>query len=589
MASLIVRIGADLKELEAGLSRASRVVEDAGSRMQSLGRTISTRVTAPLTALGAVAVRAFGIQEQAEMKLRAALQANGREVNNLFNRYNEFAQEMQRVTVVGDEATLAMLAQAESLGVTGDSAERAVRNSIAMQSAFGVSAERALRYTAALEQGNATMLNRYIPALRGIEDESERAAEAQRILAGAFQSAEAEAQSTSGQFIQMRNAVGDLMEDIGEIIAEAILPFVNRLQQLAEAAQQVDRAKMRMAVAIGGVTAALGPLLIALGTLIKMLAAVMTPLLAKIAAVGLLVAAFEYVRRNLDVFINRIAIGFAKVRNIVIDEVDRILEVIQQWAFAMPGLTEVAVGQTRAALRSLTDDIPEIEGEFQSMGEFITGVMSDLGVLFDDFLGMFSRNADEIVDDEGIIQAIARPFETAQQRAESALSRMEFTTVEQGQRISDSWKDTTEGMVNMSDALQQSITSAASSFAESIGQMIASGGDGQSFFRNMINIVADFAVQFGRIVVAMGVAALELRNLFSNPFAAIAAGSALIALGSAARSLVAAGPGGGGGGGTAANFEPFARDAGGQVEFRIEYDSLVGVLDNGDRRRGRVG
>lgn len=265
ISSLVVKIGANITELQAGLSKASQSIEKVGKNMEQMGKTLSTRVTAPLTALGAVAVRAFGIQEKAEFKLRAALQANGREVDKLFGRYTEFASEMQRLTIVGDETTLSMLQQAESIGLTGDAAERAVKNAISLAASSTMNAESALRYTAALEEGNATMLTRYIPALRDIKDESEKVAFAQDNLAKRFDVARAEALTTTGQINQMKNAVGDLMESFGEIISKAIMPMVNRIKELAERFQGLDSVTKEQIVVFGGLAAAAGPVLLGLG------------------------------------------------------------------------------------------------------------------------------------------------------------------------------------------------------------------------------------------------------------------------------------------------------------------------------------
>ena len=588
VSSLVVKIGADISELQSAMGRVQKSIDDAGKRMTSLGKTISARVTAPLTALGGVAVRAFGIQEKAEMQLRAALQANGREVDKLFDSYNAFAQQMQRTTVVGDETTLAMLAQAESFGLTADGAERAVKNSIAMQSAFGVNAQSALRYTAALEEGNATMLTRYLPSLREIDDESERVAEAQRILGNAFSSAEAEAQGSTGQMIQMKNAVGDLLEVIGDVIAEAILPFVRRIKEMAEAAQTADRSMIKMAVTIAGIAAAIGPVLIILGQLTRALALVLTPIFAKIAAIAGLVIAFEYVRRNLDVFINRIMRGFAHIRNIVIQEVDRILEVIQRWANLMPGQMDLAIVQARASLLSLTDDLPEIEGEFQSAGEFITDVVSDIGGAFKWLSDMiFPDTAESATDSLKTIQG--ELFNTG-------VKMREFSKVstEGMNDFREGWEATSNSVMELGQALQTSITSAATTFAESIGQMISAGSQGGTFFQRLLVLIGDFASQFGRIAIAMGVAALQIQtNLLTNPLAVIAAGGALVALGSALSSLVSSGIGGSGGGGAVSqDFQPSARseraNSSGNVRFEIQYDKLVGVLDNGDRRRSRI-
>jgi hypothetical protein len=280
ISSLNIKIGANISEALSGLQKIGKETEQLGRKMSDLGKTLSTRVTAPIVAMGALSVRAFGIQEKAELQLRAALQANGREVDKLFGRYNAFAQEMQRVTVVGDETTLAMLAQAESFGLSADSAERAVKNSIAMQSAFGVNAQSALRYTAALESGNATMLTRYIPSLRDITDESEKVAEAQRILGNAFSSAEAEAQGSAGQITQLRNAVGDLSEQFGAIIADRILPFVNRLKKLAIQFQGLNTIQKEQIVVLGSIAAGIGPVLFGLGKITLAVRSLTTAMLA---------------------------------------------------------------------------------------------------------------------------------------------------------------------------------------------------------------------------------------------------------------------------------------------------------------------
>ena len=588
VSSLVVKIGADISELQSAMGRVQKSIDEAGKRMTSLGKTISARVTAPLTALGGVAVRAFGIQEKAEMQLRAALQANGREVDKLFDRYNRFASQMQEVTVVGDETTLAMLQQAESMGITGDAAERAVKNAIALSATQDVSAKSAIRYTAALEQGNATMLARYLPTLRDVEEGTERTAMAQDILGKAFSVAEAEAQTTVGAFSQMKNAVGDLLEEIGSVIAEAILPFVRRIKEMAEAAQTANRSTIKMAVTIAGIAAAIGPVLIVLGQLTRALSLVLTPIFAKIAAIMGLVLAFEYVRRNLDVFINRIMRGFAKVRNIVIQEVDTILEAIQGWAKWLPGNMDLAIVQARASLLSLTGDVPEIEGEFQSAGEFITDVVSDIGAGFQWLSNMvFPGTATAAAKTMETISASSTEASKAFQRA---VWLMNFTSME----FAETAKTVQQTGIELGQALQTSITSAATSFAESIGQMISAGSQGGTFFQRLLVLIGDFASQFGRIAIAMGVAALEIQtNLLTNPLAVIAAGGALVALGSALSSLVSSGIGGSGGGGAVSqDFQPSARseraNSGGNVRFEIQYDKLVGVLDNGDRRRSRI-
>lgn len=432
LATLMVKIGADISELERGLSKVSRSVEDAGKRMTQMGKTISTRVTAPLTALGAVAVRAFGQQEKAELTLRAALQANGREVDNLFNRYSEFASEMQRVSVVGDETTLAMLSQAESFGLTADSAERAVRNSIAMQSAFGVNAQSALRYTAALEEGNATMLTRYIPSLREISDESERVAEAQRILGNAFSAAEAEAQGSTGQMIQMKNAIGDFMEVVGEVISDAILPFVRRIKELAEAAQNLNPEIIKIGVGIAAAVAVIGPALIILGQLAIAISAIISPVGLVIAAIAGLSAAILYVSQNWDAVVERIS-DWAWWRNMLVDMAQFFIE-HSPFGLVIKGVNAVLRFMGKAeipnpfkgladSLEGLKVETKEYEHEFGSFMDAVKGGFASVTGL--DLSSPFSNAKPEI---DSATQSV-QDYTVSIERATLATQRLSSTQI----------------------------------------------------------------------------------------------------------------------------------------------------------------
>ena len=615
VSNLMVKIGADISELQSAMGKVQKSVQDTGKRMTDLGKTISTRVTAPLTALGAVAVRAFGIQEKAELQLRAALQANGREVDKLFDRYNSFAKQMQEVTVVGDETTLAMLQQAESMGITGDAAERAVRNAIALSATQDVSAKSAIRYTAALEQGNATMLARYLPTLRDVEEGTERTAMAQDILGKAFSVAEAEAQTTVGAFSQMRNAVGDLLEEIGSVIAEAILPFVRRIKEMAEAAQNLNPSIIRMGVVIAGVTAAIGPLLVIggqflvwtskaigmIGRFVRVLGSVLSPIFLKIAAIAALVLIVKSIYDTFSPIQEFFQGLWQNVLNIFEWAVNNI---IRAWNSVRSFIAKIVPGISEGVVDTFTLMNEAVGGKLSEFGANVKQNFTDaLGFVQDFAKGAISGLTDFIFKQDEVATAteesmgrIATATEDASQRFANAVRFMNIMAMDLG-KIPEKTKEIKDSIIDMSDALQTAISSAASSFAESIGRMIAGGDQAGSFFDRLLSTVADFAVQFGRIVVAMGVAALEIQtSLLQGPagaLRAIAAGSALIALGSAAKSLISGGIGGSSGGAVSQSFQPSARSvpaqSGGNVTFEIEYDKLVGVLDNGDRRRGRVG
>lgn len=144
------------------------------------------------------------------------------------------------------------------------------------------------------------------------------------------------------------------------------------------------------------------------------------------------------------------------------------------------------------------------------------------------------------------------------------------------------------------------LSAGISSFAQTIGDAFAGNWDGLG--AGLLRAVGSLAQQFGGLVVGMGVAALKLQSLITNPLTAIAAGSALIALGAAAskaaQKMISSATGGAG-----YSSAPSLRETGPSygpsdyrgpyqddfnVEFVIKGDNLVGVLDTAQQRRKRL-
>src|SRR3990167_8751559 len=298
-------LGADTSGFRRGMSEAEasaekfakslkaqkRELEKFGKELTSIGKTMSVAITAPLVALGALSVAAFAEEAEATAKLKAALQASGQEVDKNLKGFKKFAAEMQNVSTVGDETTLRLLQMATSMGLSSENSKRAAKNAIALSKALGVDEEAALKMAAALERGNTTMLSRVLP-LKGIKDETEKTAEAQRLLANMFGTVTAEAQSGMGPMLQMKDALGDLMEGFGEIILEAINPFVNWTKELAIEFQGMDAGTKKIIVVVAALALAIGPLLAGFGFLTStILPALLTGFAVLTGPIGLVIIA----------------------------------------------------------------------------------------------------------------------------------------------------------------------------------------------------------------------------------------------------------------------------------------------------------
>lgn len=247
---LQVRLSGDAAQYQKMLAQSAQATTEAAgkiereaSRIESAFGSLKTAAAGFLATLGVGALvkgafSNFAEAEQISLKLNAALEANGREVAKVRADYEEFAKALQRVTTTEDDAALSMLQTAESMGLTGLEAKRAVKNAVALAAAKGGEAQSYLRVTTALEQGHTEMLARYLPALRDIKDESERAALAQDLLNKMFGTARAEAQSSAGSIQQLKNEWGNFLEEAGAVVADVIKPFVSGARNAIAAASE---------------------------------------------------------------------------------------------------------------------------------------------------------------------------------------------------------------------------------------------------------------------------------------------------------------------------------------------------------------
>ena len=235
-----------LKEAAEQTKHATEVMKKASSGASTLGIGLGLVTKASLAAGAALgllisgkeAFDAFAEAESISLKLNAALESNSRNVKEVRADYEDFAKALMKVTTAEDDATLQMLQVAESLGLTDIAAKRAVKNAVALAAAKGGEAAGYLRVTAALEQGATEILGRFLPALRSIEDPTERAMKAQEMLAKMFGVAKAEATSSAGQMKQLKNEFGNLAEEVGSVIAKIGLPVVRAVKMAVGAIQE---------------------------------------------------------------------------------------------------------------------------------------------------------------------------------------------------------------------------------------------------------------------------------------------------------------------------------------------------------------
>ncbi len=108
-------------------------------------------------------VRAAQEQESAFITLQAALRATGMEVDVNAAKLSNFASEIQKATIYGDELLMTSMAQMQNIARFSnmDTLKGATKAAIGLSAAFGIDLATAMDLIGKAAAGNTSMLGRY--------------------------------------------------------------------------------------------------------------------------------------------------------------------------------------------------------------------------------------------------------------------------------------------------------------------------------------------------------------------------------------------------------------------------------------------
>ncbi|MEZ4414638.1 MAG: hypothetical protein R3E10_02715 [Gemmatimonadota bacterium] len=178
-------------------------------------------------ALASSLVNAFKEQEDSVASLNAALQATGKTGRSAFAELNAEASRLQRITRAGDEAILKASASLATLVPSLDVA--GLKNAQTALVALADTFFDGNLDTAALQLGKTLGSTTNALARYGIQIENSTAPASEKLaeilgdakLKGAFEVAQARAQTFGGSLVQLTNAQGDLRESLASVVVEA--------------------------------------------------------------------------------------------------------------------------------------------------------------------------------------------------------------------------------------------------------------------------------------------------------------------------------------------------------------------------------
>ena len=297
-----IKLGANIKDFQSKMKRASNSFKKTAKNLKKTGKAMTMSLTAPLTAFAAASIKAFDTQAKAEAKLRTALKGNEAAFKSLTTQ----AQELQKVTIFGDEETIAAQSMLASMGLEEEAIKRLTPLIQDMATAKGMNLSAAADLVAKSVGSSTNALSRYGIQIEGAVGSTERLDSAVIALQGQFEGqAQAAAKAGAGGLKQLSNRFGDLMEKIGQMLIPVLNKLIDWINKGITAWNNLDGVTQIIIVTIGTLAALAGPLMTLAGSLASVWAAATGPVGMAVAAIAGLAAAVIYVIDNMEAFKER--------------------------------------------------------------------------------------------------------------------------------------------------------------------------------------------------------------------------------------------------------------------------------------------
>lgn len=211
------------------------------SETKEIFSKLGTLLTVGIVAKGfSNLIKSYAAQEEATIKLNSALRTQGIVSEEISKSFLNQAAALQKITLFGDEATIAGQAFALSMGISADTVQKITPIVLDFASAMGVDLQTAFRIMGQAAAGETGLLKRY----GIIIDEDELKTKGFNAVIETMQknfegTAEAVAKSGVGPMKQFANTIGDVKERLGKDLAPSLndtvqtfkewLPFLEKI------------------------------------------------------------------------------------------------------------------------------------------------------------------------------------------------------------------------------------------------------------------------------------------------------------------------------------------------------------------------
>jgi len=712
-----IRAGFDLGFFSTSSQNLQRELTKVGKQMKSVGKDMSTYITAPLAIMGGLAVKTFADFEQSMAKVKAISGATGAEFQNLnklakdlgistrfsasevsdlmlnYSKLGFSSSEIEKITgatlnlalatgedlaksaeVAGGalrgfgldasemdrvvntmaagfsmsgldldkfqlgmgkvsavaknagqsiESTTAMLGILANNNIEASTAGTGLKNILLTLSKTGMTYDEAMNKIVTSTDKNKTAMDLFGRENAAVAITLATSKDAVNELTDSILNAKDPAATMAaimdntlqGSMFKLKSATEGLAISFGEVMAPAIAFLADLLAGIAMWFSELSPSMKTAITVVAGLAAAIGPLVFIIGSLTVAFAAlsaaqIQTTLIIAgvILAIGAIVAAFLYVKNNLQAFKDFFYNAWVGIANGFIDILKSMVKPFLKFANIL-GL-DIGTGIS-AFLDSFKMKSRESTKEFGSFKEMLQNVKKDLTETTTEIdkttesvkdlgkeaakpikLGIdFTKGIEAANLQKPAIESITKGLKSKGLKFDEPIKapvQIDIKPIELPQELFDQQaaaaarRQAADLGEEMGDALSSGLKSLATEgltqFGEFLGTVI-SGGDMtvKDFGKGLLDSLGKFMGQFGEAMIAMGIAQVMLDVAIKsfNPALAIIGGVALVAAGAAISNLSQKGmdtsggsggfsPSGGGGfssmSGIGANMQPIVLD-----------------------------
>lgn len=320
LSELVVKISADMQDFEKDIGSVQSKLDGFGTKMKSVGTTMSLAFTAPILAMGGASIKLASDMAETMNKIDVTFKENASVVkewakNSIEQMGLSQASALDATALFGDFASSMGLTSKDTL----DMSMSLTQLGADLASFKNVDIEQAMNALAGVFTGETESLKRLgvvmtevnletFALAQGIQKPIDKMSQAEKVqlryayLMNVTKNAQGDfARTADGSANQMRMFQENLKE-LGTTIGAIILPFftsfITKLNDLVKFFTNLNPKTQKFLIILAGVVAVIGPLLIILGfiasaisSLIGLFVSLNVAMLPLLATIGLIILA----------------------------------------------------------------------------------------------------------------------------------------------------------------------------------------------------------------------------------------------------------------------------------------------------------